>query len=90
MIKLVDKKTIVLGKDTPKNLIGKVAKPTPFKTVAKTKVLFTADLCKLKPSVVENALDTLLNTGYRPILTNNEMVVFVKAVKVPIKPKTNK
>ncbi len=47
---------------------------------AKVKILLVSQLMTVKKETMELACEELINNGYRPIVSNNAMIVFVKAV----------
>lgn len=67
----------------PSRKEGRVQQGTPV--IAKSKVLFMSELTKQETQTVEKIFDALFNTGFKPILVNNTLIVFVKAI--PVKPK---
>jgi len=56
--------------------------------VMESKVIKMADLTKKSADKIEKIVNGLLNNGFKPIMVNNYMFVFVRAYQVQI-PATN-
>lgn len=95
MIKM-SKDTVVLAPKkksfvNPKDFKEQPKKPVPqrptVKQLAQSKVIMMSDIKSKSVKDLEALFNTLLNTGFRPILVNNTMTVFVRVIQVPIQPK---